>query len=542
MKTNKILALGFAALMMASCSSDEPIGPGTGSSTDLNGRYISVRLGDANSSPLSKASINFEDGTANEKRIDFDKLRFFIFDSNGAPYLMKREGGDDSNMIAPIFTQNDNVNNNTTTTGSTNISATIILTNPASTSPAALPARIVAVANVNPADVTAYEGLSCDELLTLTHSDYKSADNAFIMTSAAWWTNSKNTFWSEITPDNICATADAAKDHPVHIFIERIVSKVEIESFPESGMVYESADATEAMTITLNTVDGAVSRKLYVAPIGWTVNTLTDKAYGIKHLENYDFFTNVDGNAWSEHGRSYWETSVAGSTPELFTPGTAFSNEAGAAGVYVSPNTNDRNLSTGEGARKGESNYALSNATKILVGVKVFAIENTDEAPSVQADGTPIMKFAGQYYTPEAICKYLTTEQHPVVSYVRDEVNTYNVKFYYSNDASKAGYQTSIEGLTAIPDTPEAEFWNGRGYYILNVSGTRLMNNNKEAYGMVRNQIYRYALKKFIGLGTPIVDPTLEVLPENPESSNSYIASKLHVYRWRVISKEANLQ
>ena len=62
-------------------------------------------------------------------------------------------------------------------------------------------------------------------------------------------------------------------------------------------------------------------------------------------------------------------------------------------------------------------------------------------------------------------------------------------------------------------------------------------------FGMVRNHLYDVTISAVQGLGTPVYDADKTITPEKPEEDQfSYIAAKINVLAWRVVSQEVTLQ
>ncbi len=67
-------------------------------------------------------------------------------------------------------------------------------------------------------------------------------------------------------------------------------------------------------------------------------------------------------------------------------------------------------------------------------------------------------------------------------------------------------------------------------------------SNNKYLNGVVRNHVYKVAVGKIYGLGTPVIDPEEPIDPERPDNApKSYMTAKINVLKWRVVSSTVNM-
>lgn len=430
-----------------------------------------------------------------------------------------------------------------------------------------------------------YAGKSMKEVEEVLHNSAinENAKGSFVMTSSTYWKDGKK-FWSDIKTENICSTAELAQKAPVQIYIERLAARVEVTSYPSTKLVQALAeDGTTTKTFELSYVKWdseagrtvTVSDKHVFATIkGWNVNTLAKKSYGIKQIKNFSegtgkYFNNLSD--WNEGVRCFWsETATAANqatatTPELFTPSSYFkyNNETGTNKVYVMANTADPflvgNKNSGVGNLRGKVNFARTYATKLLIGVDFTIVDqNATEAGNEKFD---MMYWGGTYYTPEALCHQIAEWYNlndPVV-FVRNSVpetgqggnddvtnHNYNVTFF-TKSANEGGVWGKLVDKSEVKNNNKigidpAQYWNGMGYYIVNISNDMkataqaVDNVAPEMYGVMRNTIYSYALSKFVGLGTPIVNPDAETDVENPTYGETFVAAQLSILNWRVVN------
>ena len=150
MKISKLFPFVCVALMMSACASDkEEIGSSTKPGSDP--QYLAVNIVNVGATPTTRAA-EYVNGTAEESAIK--KVRFYFFNGDGSPYLIKNpgitgiDGGGDKNWLEASPTDD------TPTSGAPSqiekITQTVLVINGVQ---AAAPAAIVAV--VNPGTVEA---------------------------------------------------------------------------------------------------------------------------------------------------------------------------------------------------------------------------------------------------------------------------------------------------------------------------------------------------------------------------------------------------
>ena len=60
-------------------------------------------------------------------------------------------------------------------------------------------------------------------------------------------------------------------------------------------------------------------------------------------------------------------------------------------------------------------------------------------------------------------------------------------------------------------------------------------------YGIVRNHSYQVTIQNIQGYGTPVYDPDKVIDPMIPSDDNTYLAARINVLSWRVVSSNVNL-
>ena len=64
-----------------------------------------------------------------------------------------------------------------------------------------------------------------------------------------------------------------------------------------------------------------------------------------------------------------------------------------------------------------------------------------------------------------------------------------------------------------------------------------------DALGMVRNHWYKVTLSAITGLGTPVYNPDLIIVPERPvEQDKLNLSAQISILSWNLVNQEVTLQ
>ena len=81
---------------------------------------------------------------------------------------------------------------------------------------------------------------------------------------------------------------------------------------------------------------------------------------------------------------------------------------------------------------------------------------------------------------------------------------------------------------------------DGKVYYYIPIYHLGSVGSVAEC-GVVRNHWYKVTLNSINGLGTPVYDETKTIDPTTPEDNNTFLAARVNVLQWRVVSQKVNL-
>lgn len=563
MKIFKLFPLACAALMMSACSSDDP---NNGGSTGVNDpRYLSVNIVNVGATP-SRASEEYENGSADENKIS--KVRFYFFNGDGTPYLIKAPGADGVTGSGTVNWLEATPGDATTTPGSSTsvekITNAVLVINGVQS---AAPSAIVAVVNPETVDPAALENNGSMRLSQLREnavgSTFYKTDagkvSDFVMSNSVF-VNAGSDVCASLVAGHVATSADKAKANPVDLYVERVAAKVTADVDPNAFEKGDGSkwDATQYGTKTAVGTIGAYD--VYAVIDGWgladengkakvekSVNTAwTDAILGITPWTTYDY------------RRSFWETSVefnAGTNQPVNHKFNDFKANMKAE-LYTLPNTPDNKI----------TNVYDNNVTKFLVAATLKYKDEHDNwhpAEICRYNGVMILgvdnlktqvalRFS-KYYTSTDGSNYtqLTKDDitfaEPTTSMKNYQVtptlaaDLTGTKQYYTK-ASDGSYTpvTKDDVNTAIGADKAEIRTEGKAYYYVPIKHLGTTGNLGE-YGVVRNHFYKINLTGLTGFGTPVYNPNTEIDPTVPTYDNTYLAARVQVLQWRVVNQNVSL-
>ncbi len=514
----KNLALGmFAISLMASCSNNDLVDENLSTGNLSGNSYVAVKVVTPSMSNESRALGGFSDGTVDENSVT--SVQFLFFDKDG-----------NSCGIAPQ-TINSFSWTKQTAGSSQNIEAysdaVILFSNPTS-----VPAKILAI--LNP---TGNEGFSASTTLAdvqAKSADYRSyqTNGNFVMSNSVYKNaNGDIMYTTPLELKNIAKTQDDAKNNPVTIPVERVLAKV--------GVTDGSLNVTSAAQVLK--VDG-VDLSITASLVGFKVTYDNNVSYLLKNMTGYE---NYGGWNWNDvnNMRSYWATSAVG-TYENYNYNEVSANKNP---VYCNENTS-------------------STTPKLIVAAQLKATSGGAAVTLMKWRGVMYSEqglrnhFAnilGKYYkktsaagvTPATYASIAPTD----FAFTTQGSRPYNVTVslvsgaptFYTLSTDGSGTKIATDATTAlnadINSLGDILYWkDGMTYYYVDIE-----HNGGEglgAKGLVRNHVYQISIASVTGLGTPIWQPSNDIIPETPTNESSYIAAKINVLGWKIVSQSVDLK
>ena len=564
MKIFKLFPLACAALMMSACSSDDP---SNGGSTGVNDpQYLSVNIVNVGATPSRAASEEYENGSADENKIS--KVRFYFFNGDGTPYLIKAPGADGVTGDGTVNWLEATPGDDNTTSGTPShvekITNAVLVINGVQS---AAPSAIVAVVNPETVDPAALENNGSMRLSQLREnavgSTFYKTDAGkvtdFVMSNSVY-VNAGSDVCASLVAGHVATSADKAKANPVDLYVERVAAKVTADVDPNA---FEKGDGTkwDATQYGTKTAVGKIGAyDVYAVIDGWgladengkakvekSVNTAwTDAILGITPWTTYDY------------RRSFWETSVefnAGTNKPVNHKFNDFKANMKAE-LYTLPNTPDNNI----------TNVYDNNVTKFLVAATLKYKDEHDNwhlAEICRYNGVMILGVDNlKKQVALTFSKYYTsTDAHTYTQLTKDDItftepttsmknyqvtptlaaDPTNTKQYYTK-ASDGSY-TPVDKddvNTAIGENKAEIRTEGKAYYYVPIKHLGTTGTLGE-YGVVRNHFYKINLTGLTGFGTPVYNPDTEIDPTVPSYDNTYLAARIKVLQWRIVNQNVSL-
>ena len=562
MKKFRVLSSVLAsALMMTvmSCSSSDDLNGGGADANDKS--YLAIRINNVGSVAGSRAAGDYADGTADENYIK--SVRFYFFNSDGTPYMLKKNG---QSTGVNWLEMTDELN--TTDKQNPNVS---MISNPLLViegNTGASPAAMIAVINPTSLDGdklgNGAKTLDDVKRSSIYSTFYATGNKNFVMSNSVYVANGEEKCTSVVT-GHVATTADAAKNSPVDLYVERVVAKVQ----PTIDATYTAADGRKWIEIDGKDaikVGTYATNDIYAVVDGWGVADENGKAELVKQVKTTWNDTNLGINVWTspDYHRCFWTSSVA------FAAGTE-------ANAPVNHSYNDY------AARKlTDCAYTLPNAPT-SVDTDPYASTLTKmvlAAHLVYKDGT--------VYKNAEICQYRGQQYLHIDDLKKEVANNFADYYIKKNDGTRTKLQASdIEFTTQAVDikdyqvvatlrtlaadeslqqktgTTEDESSytavtkealqtlmnaepaqirkDGKAYYFIPIRHLGKDKTKVGYYGIVRNHVYSINIQNMFGFGTPVYDPAKTIDPTIPSNDATYLAARINVLSWRVVKYNADL-
>lgn len=575
-------------LTVASCSSEDVAG-GDAQNGKGSTSYLAVNIENVGSAPASRVynqgtDSYYDDGTPEENKIN--KVRFYFFNGDGTPYLLAKK--DESQQQSVNYLEQDvtkNGEDHDHTVG-TKTDAVLVINGETK----AVPASVVAV--INPyalENTTLHNGstMTLSELRTsATGTKFYDATNGFVMSNSVYESAGQDVCSTPVANYVHASSADALKN-PVDIYVERVHAKVNAKidadyvrtgetekawSINSDGKYQIKVGDIDVTTYDENTNANATpttkTYHVYAVVQGWQVADANGKAEVCKQIKTSWYAGELGISPWttSDYHRCFWSKSVpfnsgavAGANrpvnPTFNGINMPLSSDFAAKPVYTLPNTPDAVVTNPETSK--------NDLTKLIVAAKLVYLD---------ADGSykeaKVCQYRGLTYLGEDAVK-----KQIVCGFAQYRKKTGDV--YNSIEASDIAFKT-VPGSSSVKDyevvatlastvgelyVKKGETWtivskddvnealakeeaqvrtDGDTYYYTPIKHLGSEGKLGE-YGIVRNHSYQVTIQNIKGFGTPVYDPTKEIDPMIPSDDDTYLAARINVLSWRVVSSKVNL-
>lgn len=570
MKIFKLFPLACAALMMSACSSDDA---GNGVSTGVNNpQYLAVNIVNVGTTPTRAGE--YENGTTEESTIN--KVRFYFFNGDGSPYLIKPTGSEVTGGENINWLEVTNPTDDTTTPGTSTsvekITNAVLVINGVQN---AAPAAIVAVVNPETVDATKIQSGESMRLSELRYSTvgskfYKKdastgAVSDFVMSNSVY-VNTGEDVCASLVAGHVTTSPETAKAKPVDLYVERVVAKVTADVDPNAFEKGNGSNWDNTKYGTKTAVGKIGDNDVYAVIEGWGLASENGKAEIEKKVDKTWSDGNLGFSPWttSDYHRCFWEQSVAfdpgigGNQPvnHKYSDLKAKMNEV----LYTLPNTPANKV----------TNLKDNDLTKLAVAATLKykdAAGNWHDADicrynCVQFLGVDNLKKQvaltfSQYYTSIDAHTYTqlsasdidfkdpdgTMQQYRVTPTLAADPAGVTKKYYTKTTSGTTPTFTEVPKSTVLAaiEAAKAEIRKGgKAYYYVPIQ--HLGNTGEVAeYGIVRNHFYKITLSGIKGFGTPVYNPDQVVKPVVPTYDDTYLAARVQVLQWRVVNQNASL-
>ena len=570
MKIFKFFPLACAALMMSACSSDNDI-EGGATKPGSDPQYLAVNIVNVGTTPTRAGE--YENGTEEESKIK--KVRFYFFNGDGSPYLIKPTGSEVTGGVNVNWLEVSNPTDDTTTPGTSTsvekITNAVLVINGVQN---AAPSAIMAVVNpetVEPATLKNGATMRLSELRsTAVGSKFYNKDASsgkvsdFVMSNSVY-INAGEDVCSSLVAGHLTTSEKTAMENPVDLYVERVVAKVTADVDKDAFKVGDGSNWETTKYGTTTAVGKYGDYDVYAVIEGWGLAEENGKAEVEKQVDKSWTDGTLGIGTWNtyDYHRSFWERSVAFNTGVDGNQPVNHKYEEFKAKMkdelYTLPNTPIEKV----------TNLNTNNLTKLLVAATLRykdAENNWNNAEICRYNG---MNFLGidnlkkhvastfsQYYTSTDNTLYTqlsgsdidfkdpdaTMVQYRVTPTLAADQEGVTKKYYTKNPGTTSDFtEVNKSTVLAAIEASKAEVRkDGKAYYYVPIKHLGKAGELGE-YGVVRNHFYKITLTGIKGFGTPVYNPELVIDPTVPTYDNTYLAARVQVLQWRVVNQNVSL-
>lgn len=573
--------------MLGACSSSDDLKDG-GATANEGKSYIAVNIKSVGTVGAgTRADGDYEDGTANEGAIS--AVRFFFFNSDGSPYIMKGTEVNYKELKKISVTGATEPDRLQTIEGKT--AAMLVIQGETKTAPAYM------IAVVNPQTLGNLESKAYRESqlrdafkgnnfvkITTDGSTDKYSD--FVMSNSVYSENDARVCASSVS-GHVEDKPEEAANNPVDIYVERVVAKATTNVNTTNGKWEKISDGVDAGKYKIKVgeifIDAENKKDVYAVVQGWGLADENRQALLEKMIDvNQNNLTNtiLGITPWTspDYHRCFWESSVGitpagGTNPNVNHKFSEITTPLGATPLYTCPNTPtyadaagaDGSFTNGVNTKPYENTL-----TKVLVAAKLVYYDDANNAHPADICKYRGIQILGAENVKKQVAKdhpeYWTVDPHdgskhillapedleytktnlagsdPLKSYEVRPVLKAGVKVYKKKSGDSFETTDSNDELNKkLAESPVQVRNEGMTYYYTPIR--HLANSKTEwgYYGVVRNHSYRITINTISGFGTPVYDPKEIIVPVIPKDTETYLAARINVLSWRVVTSDVDL-
>ena len=586
MKFFKFYSLALAgALMLGACSSSDDLKDG-GATANEGKSYIAVNIksvgtagaGTRADGDYPQGGGTYEDGTENEGAIS--AVRFFFFNSDGSPYIMKNTEVNYKELENTSVTGPDHLY---TIEGKT--VAMLVIEGETKTAPAYM------IAVVNPETLTnlkpqAYresqlrDAFKDKTFVKITTDGSTDKYSNFVMSNSVYSENDARVCASSVS-GHVEENKEEAAKNPVDIYVERVVAKATTNVNTTNGLWKQISDGADAGKYKIKVgeifIDAENKKDVYAVVQGWGLadengQALLEKQIDVNQTNLTSAILGIDPWTSPDYHRCFWEASVgitpeSGTNPNVNHKFSDFTTPFGTTPLYTCPNTPTYEEYNTQKINEKPYDNTL---TKVLVAAKLVYYDddnNSHPADICKYRGMQILgakkvlpqvaKDYSDYWTvdkndphkhillaPEDL-EYTRTDlagADPLKSYEVRPVLKAGVKVYKKiSDDTFETTDSNDELNKKLAESPVQVRNEGMTYYYTPIRHLAETTNKWGYYGVVRNHSYRITINTISGFGTPVYNPAEIIVPVIPKDTETFLAARINVLSWRVVPSSVDL-
>ena len=575
--------------MLGACSSSDDLNGGA-SGDSVNTSYLAVNIQNVGVAPSSRTTYDqgkgsYEDGTDAESKIN--KVRFYFFNGDGTPYYIVNNTTSAHVNYLDENIEKDGQKHEQTVEQTTK--AILVLKGETKT----VPASVIAVINPDALDNTTLKNgeMTLSEIRTAaTGNKFYDATNGFVMSNSVYESAGQDVCSTPVSA-KIHASEDDAKKDPVDIYVERVVAKVNAKidadyvrtgeenkawTLNADGKYQIQVGSIDVTNYSQNTNVNSTTNSfpVYAVIQGWQVADANGKAELCKQINTswYDGQLGIQPWTTADYHRSFWSMSTSfnyGAQGGVNRPvNKAFNDinlvmtkEFSSTPVYTLPNTPTAIVTNPA--------TSINDLTKLIVAAKLVYKDGDNYKPaqiceykglsylgeenikkmiagenskffkkSKGKDGSDVYTAIGPS---DIIFKTVSADDNSVKNYEVIAQLADNAGEIYVKDGENWKVASKEDVNKALATEPASiRSTDGDTYYYTPIKHLGAAGKLGE-YGIVRNHSYQVTIQNVKGFGTPVYDPTREIDPMVPSNSNTYLAARVNVLSWRVVTSSVDL-
>jgi len=540
----------------------------------------------------------YEDGLAAENKVT--DLRVYFFDASGQPVNVKGTGNYYDVPVEEINVVNADANHEGSTVEK-KIEAVLIV-NTGDIVPSQILAVINKSSELGTDESIDINTLrrKVNDYASFANAE----DGKFVMSNSVYLDGGNEIATTAVLPEFYAKSKEEAKANPVTVYVERNVAKVRVnatiankETLTGGGIKVPVKDKKTNSQYIIKKGDTEIP--VYVKFYGWDIAADLKYAYLSKAIRPGWKEAVLGSGNWNDplNHRSYWADVCGGGTTSTSNLNQYFSyssannfnqktfdgkewkycNENGEK-FYQGKNETYKNTTV---LIKGELCDGEGNSLNIteFAGTRVI----DDNFNSLKKNYMLLLK-SGRSHSHYKITK---NADGKVTKY--EEIKEDDIKFITATEKENIGRSTKVTPdngryyvyatLSEAASDPSIQWYNNITFtgnkdednndevtvdekdkisvndinnHLLELGHAKIWNSGMTYYyadimqsstvpGVVRNHIYDMNLQEVFGIGTPVYNPEELIIPEKPQDDDTYIAAKIMILSWRLVSNNVTL-